>query len=338
MKKRIRTIAVITVLAMVMSCIPGMTFAATAKPGAVTISKCSQSTVSTKTILKWKKSSGKVNGYEIYRKSGTDSYKKIKTVTSAKTLKYTTGKQTVGKTYSYKIRAYAKKSNGSKVYGKYSKVKSLKITNIEPKFKCDTLNMYEKDGNVITDIRISSDKNNAKVLLDLDDESLSIMRAVGDSNMISFITGEDMDALLEKFDELEEDADFDQILSKLDKGVLDTFTFLDGTVKYGDTESAMKTVTAKTGSVILDPGKTKVIHCIVPSDSKLMRLKLDLTEDEYGRCVDIHAGSIPASKILLPTEKSTLDYVDLFLEYKNDYYDVICTNKDGKVKAELDEF
>ena len=54
--KKIRTIAVMTILAMMLACIPGVASAAS-KPGAPTVTKCSQSTTSTKTIIKWKKGS-----------------------------------------------------------------------------------------------------------------------------------------------------------------------------------------------------------------------------------------------------------------------------------------
>lgn len=76
--------------------------------------------------LKWKKVSG-ANGYEIYysaEKNGT--YKKLKTITKAKTNTYTKKKLASGKTYYFKLRAY-KTVDGKKVYGKYSVVKSVKV-------------------------------------------------------------------------------------------------------------------------------------------------------------------------------------------------------------------
>lgn len=76
--------------------------------------------------LKWKKVSG-ANGYEIYysaEKNGT--YKKLKTITKAKTITYTKKKLASGKTYYFKLRAY-KTVDGKKVYGKYSVVKSVKV-------------------------------------------------------------------------------------------------------------------------------------------------------------------------------------------------------------------
>lgn len=65
-------------------------------------------------------------GYEVYRatsKSGT--YTKVTTITSGSTISYTNTGLTTGKTYYYKIRAYA--ANGTtKVYTGYSSVVSVK--------------------------------------------------------------------------------------------------------------------------------------------------------------------------------------------------------------------
>ncbi len=77
-----------------------------------------------KVTLKWKKVNGAV-GYVIYMKTNKKSYKKVKTITKAKTVKYTK-KLKRGNTYSFKIRAY-KLDDGDKVYGAYSKVKKIKL-------------------------------------------------------------------------------------------------------------------------------------------------------------------------------------------------------------------
>ncbi|MBE6774609.1 MAG: fibronectin type III domain-containing protein [Ruminococcaceae bacterium] len=77
--------------------------------------------------LEWKKLSN-VSGYVIeYVSGGFDKKKKIKTVTVTKN----TGKKTVkklksGKKYSFRIKAY-KKYGSSKIYGAYSKTKTVKI-------------------------------------------------------------------------------------------------------------------------------------------------------------------------------------------------------------------
>ncbi len=72
-----------------------------------------------KVKLRWKKGKG-LTGYEIYRstrKSG--GYKKIKTISKAKTVKYTDSSLKKGKKYYYKIRAY-RTIKGKKIYGPYS--------------------------------------------------------------------------------------------------------------------------------------------------------------------------------------------------------------------------
>lgn len=63
-------------------------------------------------VLKWKKVSG-AKGYYIYRKKEGGSFKKIKTITSAGTVKYTDKTMPAGKKYVYTVRAY----NGSKISG-----------------------------------------------------------------------------------------------------------------------------------------------------------------------------------------------------------------------------
>lgn len=75
-----------------------------------------------KTIkVTWKKVSG-ANGYEIYRSTSSKSgFKLAKRVTSGKTLTYSNGGLTLGKTYYYKVRAY-RNVNGKKVYGEWSSV------------------------------------------------------------------------------------------------------------------------------------------------------------------------------------------------------------------------
>lgn len=330
--KKIRTIAVMTILAMALACIPGVASAAS-KPGAPTITKCSQSTTSTKTVIKWKKSSGTVNGYEIYRKAGTGSYAKIKTVKSAKTLSFTTGKQTVGTSYSYKIRAYAR-NGSSRVYSSYSKVTTVRIKNAKPKLT-SVMDVREEKGNVIAEVKITSDKNNANVLLDLDmdEDFMSFLRAVGDESMVKIAGDQDIEAWLDKLDKLGEDADLDQIIGTFDKGEADVFISDKGTMKYGESASAMKKVTSKTGYVTVKPGKTMIVQYVIPADSKMIRLKAAVTEDEYGNCIDVHLGSITASKILAATDKSVLDCMPLYAEYRSNDYVVKCVSENGKSRV-----
>lgn len=92
------------------------------KPAKVKIKSAKKS--GTKVTLKWKKIKDAA-GYQVYMKTGSGKYKKIKTITKAKTIKYSK-KLAKGKTYKFKIRAY-KNDGESKVYGSYSKVKTVKI-------------------------------------------------------------------------------------------------------------------------------------------------------------------------------------------------------------------
>lgn len=55
--------------------------------------------------VKWKKVSG-AKGYYVYRKTSGGSYKKLKNLTSAETVKYTDKTVQAGKSYTYTIKAY----------------------------------------------------------------------------------------------------------------------------------------------------------------------------------------------------------------------------------------
>ena len=90
-------------------------------PAAPSVTKLSNSSKG-KLKLTWKRPSG-AEGYVIYRKTGKNgSYKKVKTITSAKTLSYTNSGLKKGTTYYYKIRAYRKGANKKNIYSKWSKV------------------------------------------------------------------------------------------------------------------------------------------------------------------------------------------------------------------------
>ncbi|MCD8396696.1 MAG: leucine-rich repeat domain-containing protein [Lachnospiraceae bacterium] len=64
--------------------------------------------------IKWSQVSG-ASGYIIYRKTGSGSYKKIKTITSASTVSYTDKKvvDKNGKTYTYKVVPYSGSTEGT---------------------------------------------------------------------------------------------------------------------------------------------------------------------------------------------------------------------------------
>lgn len=79
-----------------------------------------------KAQVSWKKVS-KANGYVVYRATKANgTYKKVKTITSGKTVKFTDSKLKKGQKYYYKVRAYRTVS-GKKVYGAYSSVKKVTI-------------------------------------------------------------------------------------------------------------------------------------------------------------------------------------------------------------------
>ncbi len=77
---------------------------------------------STKITLKWKKASG-AQGYEVWRstsKNGT--YKKVKTITSGKTVSWTNKGLKKKTVYYYKVRSYNQKIDKTTLYGPFSSV------------------------------------------------------------------------------------------------------------------------------------------------------------------------------------------------------------------------
>lgn len=91
------------------------------KPGKVT--KLTAKRVSAKKVkLTWNKKSS--DGYEIYMKTGSGKYKKIKTIKNAKTTSYTVKKLKKGKKYTFKVRAY-RLDGKKKIYGKFSATRKI---------------------------------------------------------------------------------------------------------------------------------------------------------------------------------------------------------------------
>lgn len=76
-----------------------------------------------KATLKWKKVAG-VNGYEIYQKNGSGSYKKVKTIKSGSTLSCQVPDVPVQSAVRFKVRAFVTYS-GNYSYGSYSAVKVI---------------------------------------------------------------------------------------------------------------------------------------------------------------------------------------------------------------------
>lgn len=75
-----------------------------------------------KAYLKWSKAKN-ADGYVVYRRIGkTGKYKKIKTINSGNTLKYTNSKLTYGKKYCYKVKAFHVTPEGKKLYTNWSNV------------------------------------------------------------------------------------------------------------------------------------------------------------------------------------------------------------------------
>ncbi|MDO4556075.1 MAG: Ig-like domain-containing protein [Lachnospiraceae bacterium] len=95
------------------------------KPGKAVISKLAKKS-SKKVSISWNKQKGS-SGYEIWMKSSKNgTYKLVKTITSAKTVKYTKSGLTKNKTYYFKVRAY-KTVGDKKVYGTASKGVKIKL-------------------------------------------------------------------------------------------------------------------------------------------------------------------------------------------------------------------
>ena len=75
-----------------------------------------------KAYLKWSKAEN-ADGYVVYRRIGkTGKYKKIKTINSGNTLKYTNSKLTYGKKYCYKVKAFHVTPEEKKLYTNWSNV------------------------------------------------------------------------------------------------------------------------------------------------------------------------------------------------------------------------
>ncbi|MDO5294689.1 MAG: hypothetical protein Q4F05_18285, partial [bacterium] len=79
-----------------------------------------------KVTVSWKKVSG-ATGYEVYKyNTSKKKYQKVKTITKAGTVKYTSSNLKAGTTAKYKVRAY-KTVGSKKIYSNYSAAKSIKV-------------------------------------------------------------------------------------------------------------------------------------------------------------------------------------------------------------------
>lgn len=96
-----------------------LTFKIVPKKTSISIDEVSKS----KAVLNWKKSSGAA-GYEIWCSTNGESYTKLSTIKSAKTLTKTISKLNTQKNvYKFRVRPYAK-VNGKTVYGSWSNIVS----------------------------------------------------------------------------------------------------------------------------------------------------------------------------------------------------------------------
>ncbi len=69
----------------------------------------------------------KADGYEVATATSSKKLKKAKKGKNFTKAKIVLKKMKKGKTYFIKVRAYNKDANGKKVYGKWSKVKRIKV-------------------------------------------------------------------------------------------------------------------------------------------------------------------------------------------------------------------
>ena len=97
------------------------TISVATKPAAPKITKLT--TTKGKVTLNWSNVSGE-SGYELYYSAKKDSGFKKVTATKVNVVKASKSKLTSGKTYYFKVRAY-KTVDGKKIYGAWSKVKSV---------------------------------------------------------------------------------------------------------------------------------------------------------------------------------------------------------------------
>ena len=160
-----RVAAFVIAVTFIVSCIPVYSYGVS-KPAKVSKLKVVQEQNSTSSVAKWKRLSG-VSGYELQRKSGSGSWKTIKTVKSANTVKCVTGKQMAGCTYKYRVRAF-KKSNGRKKYGKVSNIRTVRIVNPKPvfsslKFKYQHIDDYNGESGYMITQSFRSDRKNADI-------------------------------------------------------------------------------------------------------------------------------------------------------------------------------
>lgn len=280
--KKIKTIAIITALAMLMTCLPMMAFGATTTVPQVKGLTATQSSYSQAVVVKWTKAKN-VKGYKVYQKIGSDgTYKCIKTITKGSTVKYTTGKRTAGKTYYYKVKAYKVVKNKKK-YGKYSSVKSVKIVNEDPvvSYKNGNITNTTDGTNAITTITVTPSSKNAKITFYNNSDAMnSVTRytGVGEDVLknIKSKVEEFMELLLGDADLSDEYIDNTLLGFEGNYGVF-TVAPYEVYIKEGSGEYA------KVGSTFtMSPGKTYTVKFVTPITSKVRFCDLEITKDTDG--------------------------------------------------------
>lgn len=74
----------------------------------------------------WEQAKG-ADGYELWYKTGSGSYKKARNITNGATLKTNHLNLKKGVAYTYKVRAFALDENGKRVYGSFSSARQIKL-------------------------------------------------------------------------------------------------------------------------------------------------------------------------------------------------------------------
>lgn len=123
--KKLLLMSVVLSLILTLTTIDSMNVKAATKPEKVVIKELVRNGKNNVTIS-WNKVSG-AKGYEVYMKTESGKFKKIKTTTKKKFKK--SGLK-IEKAYTFKVRAY-KKNNKKKVYGKFSTPVRKKMTKYE---------------------------------------------------------------------------------------------------------------------------------------------------------------------------------------------------------------
>ena len=94
-------------------------------PAKVSISSLGRASSASAIKVNWKKVSG-ASGYEVWRSKAGGSYKKVRTIKGVSNKSWKNTALSVGKAYSYKVRAY-RVVDGIKVYGTFSNAAKLTV-------------------------------------------------------------------------------------------------------------------------------------------------------------------------------------------------------------------